>query len=409
MKSKTTIYLILLLAMVSCDSKKEKFVADNFEFAAKQTNLMLDTTKGSVKIPRTIVGGKLYSSGIYDWTSGFFPGTLWYLYEQGLDKELLADAEEFTMRLEPIKKFTGNHDLGFMLYCSFGNGYRLTGNDEYKDILIEGAKSLSTRYIPDAGIIRSWNYRKNWNGKTEWWCPVIIDNMMNLELLFFASKHTGDSSFYDIAVTHARNTMKNHIREDYSSYHVVDYDTKTGAVLDRATCQGFSDNSTWARGQAWGIYGFTMTYRETKCEAFLKVAQGMADFYINNQSLPEDKIPYWDFNVNQEGYVPFWKYDKSRFTEIPRDASAAAVTASALFELATYVNEEDAKRYLEFAESTLLSLGSDSYRAKLGANSCFILEHSVGSIPHGVEIDVPLCYADYYFVEALHRYSQSKK
>ena len=225
---------------------------------------------------------------------------------------------------------------------------------------------------------------------------------MNLELLYFASKVTGDTRYAKIATTHAETTAKNQLRKDYSNYHVVDYDTLTGKVLHQATCQGFSDNSAWARGQAWAIYGYTMAYRETKNPKFLEIAIHTADYWLNHPNLPEDGVPYWDFNAGQEGYVPDWAYDPNRFKVVPRDASAAAIAASAFLELATYVPNE--KTYYDAAVKILKSLSSPAYRAVPGTNNNFILMHSVGSIPHNQEIDVPLVYADYYFLEALNRY-----
>ena len=292
------------------------------------------------------------------------------------------------------------------MYCSFGNAYRLTGNEVYKDVLVESARSLCKRFNEKTGCIESWNYRKAWNEKDEWFFPVIIDNMMNLELLYFATKVTGDSLFAKVANKHAETTARNHFRDDYSSYHVVNYDEETGEVLHRATCQGFADNSTWARGQAWAIYGYTMAYRETKNPDFLNMAVHTADFWLSHPRLPKDGIPYWDFNAGQKSYVPDWNYDPQRFKVIPRDASAAAIAASAFLELSEYVME--GKKYAEAAEHILRSLSSPDYLAEPGTNCNFILKHSVGSIPHGVEIDVPLVYADYYYLEALTRYKNRK-
>ena len=282
------------------------------------------------------------------------------------------------------------------------------GMEEYKQIIIEAANSLCTRFSPKTGCIKSWNYRKSWNGKDEWFYPVIIDNMMNLELLYFASKVTGDPHYAEIANSHAITTAREQFREDYSNYHVVNYDPETGKVLHKQTCQGFSDNSAWARGQAWAIYGYTMAYRETKKPEFLEMAQRTAEFWLNHSNLPEDMVPYWDFNAGQEGYVPEWEYDANDFKEIPRDASAAAITASALLELYQYVDKKTGKRYYQAAVKTLKSLASPSYLAAQGTNGNFLLKHCVGSIPHKNEIDVPLVYADYYFLEALHRYKNSK-
>jgi len=221
--------------------------------------------------------------------------------------------------------------------------------------------------------------------------PVIIDNMMNLELLSWVSDHGGDKKYKEIAVTHANSTIKNHFRPDFSSYHVIDYDMKTGKILQKITAQGAADSSAWSRGQAWGLYGYTMMYRFTKNKQYLKQAKNIAKFMLNDRNMPADMIPYWD-------------YDAPGIPNALRDASAGAVMASALLELAQYSDKKEGKQYLSAAETALKTLASDAYRAKLGENGGFLLKHSVGSIPHKSEVDVPLTYADYYFLEALHRY-----
>ena len=374
--------------LFSCQPQdaKKNIVEHGFRIAEEQLSAQLKENPEPGKYPRTIKDGKLYTTRMNDWTEGFYPGCLWYLYEYTGEDLWKQAAIQWTETLEPLKKLTNHHDIGFLMYCSFGNAYRLTGNERYKDILIESARSLCTRFNEKTGCIESWNYRKAWNGKDEWFYPVIIDNMMNLELLYFATRMTGDTIYAHIANTHAMTTARNHFRQDYSSYHVVDYDEQTGQVLHQATCQGFSDNSTWARGQAWAIYGYTMAYRETR----------------NPPNLPEDGVPYWDFNAGQDGYVPDWKYAPQRFPTIPRDASAAAIAASAFLELSDYV--ENGSKYWTAAEHILSSLTSSEYLAQPGTNCNFLLKHCVGSIPHGNEIDVPLVYADYYYLEALLRY-----
>jgi DNA-binding ferritin-like protein (Dps family) len=324
------------------------------------------------------------------------------LYELTGDEKWKNEAEKWTEALDSVQYFSNHHDVGFMINCSYGNGLKLTGNKDYEKVMVQAAKSLSKRYSPATKSIESWDYRMAWDGKTEWFFPVIIDNMMNLELLFEAAQLSGDKALYDIAVQHAMTTMENHYRDDYSCFHVVDYDTITGQVLDKATCQGFVDQSSWARGQAWGLYGFTICYRYTKDEQFLKFAENIADYIIGHPNLPEDMVPYWDYNVVDAGLVPEWNYDASKFPVIPRDASAAAINSSALFELAKY-SKVNGEKYREAAMKILNSLASSAYLALDGENRYFILNHSVGSIPHGVEIDVPLVYADYYFLEALIR------
>ena len=402
---------ISVLVLIACSGGEDtSIVEQGFTRAEQQLSNQLKAVPEATEYPRTIgKDGKLKVTRKNDWTEGFYPGCLWYVYEYTNKEDWKKAAIKWTESLEPLKKMTNHHDIGFLMYCSFGNAYRLTGNEAYKDVLVESARSLCTRFNEKTGCIKSWNYRKSWNGKDEWFYPVIIDNMMNLELLYFATKVTGDSVYAKVANRHAETTAKNQFREDYSNYHVVNYDAETGEVLNQATCQGFSDNSAWARGQAWAIYGYTMAYRETKNPNFLEIAVHTADYWLNHPNLPEDGVPYWDFNAGQEGYVPDWKYDPDRFKVVPRDASAAAIAASAFLELATYVPNEDT--YYDAAVKILKSLSSPAYRAVPGTNNNFILMHSVGSIPHGQEIDVPLVYADYYFLEALNRYEHynSKK
>ncbi|WP_276501715.1 glycoside hydrolase family 88 protein [Terrimonas pollutisoli] len=403
--------IILLYAFIpKPKSEKDKeFVGKVFRTAERQYADMLLHSKDFTQYPRTIdKNGQTMYVPISDWTGGFFPGSLWYLYEGTKDTSWKKEAIKWTESLENNQYNTSHHDLGFMMYCSYGNAYRVTKNEDYKKILIQSAKSLATRFNPKVGCIESWNSRLSWDGHTMWHFPVIIDNMMNLELLFFASKVTGDPSYRKIAIRHADVTMENHFRPDFSSYHVVNYDTLTGKVLNRQTCQGYADNSTWARGQAWAIYGYTMTYRETGDKKYLNLAKKLADFYINHPNLPKDKIPYWDFNVNQKGYKPDWKYDPNKLSYVPRDASAAAIVASALFELSSYLGKQG-KMYNNFAVASLASLGSREYMAEPGSNGYFLLKHCTGSFPHNQEIDVPLVYADYYYLEALLRYRHLNK
>ncbi|MGV3541227.1 MAG: glycoside hydrolase family 88 protein [Rufibacter sp.] len=402
------IFLALIFASFiafafKADSKLEKATQHTFAVAGNQYGKMLQTAQDMTKFPRTTApDGSLKSVGIHDWTGGFWPGSLWYLYEYTKEPKWKAAAERWTESLEQNQFNDRHHDIGFMMYCSYGNGYRLTQNPKYLPILLQSAKTLISRYNPTVGLIKSWNQKLSWDGKTMFKYPVIIDNMMNLELLFFASKQTGDPTYKDIAIKHADNTLKNHFRPDYSSYHVVNYDEATGQVLHQETNQGFADNSTWARGQSWAIYGFTVMYRETKDKKYLEAVRKIADFYLNHPNLPKDKVPYWDFNVNQPGYTPKWKYDPNKLSYVPRDASAAAITASALVELGQQLGKSGGK-YTKAAQEILSSLASPEYLAQPGTNNNFLLKHSVGSMPHGNEIDVPLVYADYYFLEGLLR------
>ena len=357
----------------------------NLALACTQYRYLAAHTPDSV-LPRSYAPatGKEVTSGPGWWTSGFFSGTLLELNTVCHDTALAGEALRTLRLMAPEQYNKGTHDLGFMMYCSYGNAYRLLGDKAYADILMTSARSLSTRFNPRVGCIRSWDH----NG---WNYPVIIDNMMNLELLLWATAYSGDSSFYRIAVTHANTTMRNHFRPDYSSYHVVDYDTATGAVLARKTAQGYADSSAWARGQSWGLYGYTMMYRGTKDPRYLAQANHIAHFILTHPRLPADKVPYWD-------------YDDPRIPNTYRDASAAAVLASALIELAHYVPPALGKTYLHTAETILRTLSSPVFRAGAGENGGYLLMHSVGNIPSHTEIDVPLSYADYYFVEAMLRY-----
>lgn len=324
------------------------------------------------------------------WCSGFYPGSLLYLYEQTKDESLLIETKRILKVLEKEQYNTSTHDLGFMMYCSFGNLQRMFPSDGTKDILLKSAASLSTRFNPAVGCIKSWNSKDTSD------FIVIIDNMMNLELLFYATKVSGDSSFYKIATTHANTTMKHHFREDNSSYHVVNYDKNTGAVRERKTAQGYADGSAWARGQAWGLYGYTMTYRETKDPAYLQMAEKIADYVLDHKNLPADGIPYWDYNAPD---IP----------DAYRDASAGAIIAAGLLELCTYTGKEQSKKYFLAADKILRSLSTKNYTAAPGTNGGFILEHSVGHLPAKSEINVGITYADYYYIEALKRYKELAK
>lgn len=336
------------------------------------------------KLPRTYENNTLKTVGFRRWVSGFFPGVLWMLYENNPSSELRHYAEIMTARVEPAKHITTTHDLGFMLYCSFGQGYRLTGNTHYLDVIKEGTRSLLTRWNPHIGAIKSWQTNKKWQ------YPVIIDNMMNLEMLCFMTRQTGDQSFVDIADKHAHTTINNHFRKDFSTFHVVSYDTLSGQSHVKNTAQGYADNSSWARGQAWGLYGFTMMYRETHNQTYLRQATHIADFLVKHPRLPQDKIPYWD-------------YDAPDIPDAKRDASAAAIMASALIELSQLDPSPMSQVWLSTAEQQLRSLSTPEYLAEKGEQGGFILKHGVGHLPGKSEIDVPLTYADYYYVEALMR------
>ncbi|OAQ40294.1 glucuronyl hydrolase [Pedobacter psychrophilus] len=382
---KSLSFILLMLACLSTYAQKTN-VNREFRFAENQIDFMLTEINnlpagGKEVSPRTVEGDKLKMSVAGDWTSGFFPGVLWFLYEYSGDNKWKIEAQKYTTNLKSQQYNKGTHDLGFMIYDSFGSGYKLTKDTSYKTVLINAAKSLSTRFHSIPGVIQSWEHLPEL-----WKYPVIIDNMMNLELLFEATKLSGDSSFYKIAVQHANNTLKNHFRKDFSSYHVVDYNPEDGSVIKKTTHQGYANESSWARGQAWGLYGFTMCFRETGDSTYLNQAKNIATYILNSPKIPEDMVPYWD-------------YDDPAIPNAPRDVSAAAITASALFELA---NETKEPYYEAKAQQILKSL-IKNYKSPENGEKGFITDHSTGHKPYKSEVDVPIIYADYYYLEALLR------
>lgn len=386
--------MTMTIAMGSCQNKKPKAfdIDKNLDYCVSQATKTLAVAPDSLAIPRNIApGAKNWNYvGYEDWTSGFWPGILWYLYEYTGDAKWKAQADKYSRFLTPLSvRPATDHDLGFQVYSSFGNGLRLTNNKEYKDVILKTSDTLATLYNPKVGTILSWPgmvKEKNWPHNT------IIDNMINLEMLFDASKMGGSKSLYDMAVKHAATTMKNQFRKDNSVYHVVVYDTITGKKIKGITHQGYADNSLWARGQGWAIYGYTMVYRETKDPKFLDFAHKVTKVYLDR--LPKDLIPYWDF-------------DAPNLVNQPRDASAAALVASGLIELSTYTkNQVLAKKYLDKAQAMLAELSSDRYQSR-NTNPAFLL-HSTGHYPNGTEIDYSIIYADYYYVEALLRLKKLK-
>lgn len=380
--------LFLIFFVFSCTTKKEPLSAlikYNLNLAVKQYKLM-DASLPDSLLPYSVnPDGTLKTSDSHWWTSGFYPGTLWYLYQYSSDEEIRQMAQNRLKVIEREKYIDGDHDIGFKILCSFGNAWKATKDTSYMNVILTAAKTLTHRFNPAVGLIRSWDAI---NDTTRY--RVIVDNMMNLELLFRATDETGDSSYYKIAVTHADNTWKNHFREDGSSYHVLNFDQKTGKVLSKITHQGYSDESAWARGQAWGLYGYIIAFRETGQKRFLQHAQKISGFILNHPHLPQDCVPYWDFDAPD---IPNAK----------RDASAGAIMASAMIELSGFVDKTKKDACLNFAETALRTLSSPEYRTGLGENNNYLLKHGVGHMPNNSEVDVPLCYADYYYVEALMR------
>lgn len=389
-----SIFSLILLSCIflscseapSSDNEMKTLIDENFTHATAQYKLLASKVPAG-KMPRTYdaAADSMINSNTEWWCSGFFPGSLWLIYEQTKDEAIKKEAESRLAILEKEKHFTGNHDLGFMIFCSFGNAYRITQNPVYKPTIDTAAATLALRYRPAIKSIQSWDKGDVLN------CPVIIDNMMNLELLYWVTENGGNPEFKDIALTHANSTIDHHFRADNSSWHVLDYDLDSAKIIKKLTWQGAADSSAWARGQSWGLYGFTSMYRLSKDKRYLEQAHKIANFILSHPRLPEDKIPYWDFDA----------------PDIPnalRDASSGAINASALLELAQYSEGEQKAEYVEAATLMIKALASEKYRAKAGENGGFLLMHSVGALPFKSEVDVPLTYADYYFLEALKRY-----
>lgn len=388
------IFFITSLLCLACQNQEsmEELTARVFERAAAQMELMdknLDSAAvsnpGVAIYPRSInKEGALWTSNYKWWCSGFYPGSMWYVYEYTGDEKIKELALKYQAGLEPLRFRKDDHDIGFQLMCSYGNCLRLTEDQTCVPVLIDGANSLASRFDPEVGCTRSWSFGK-------WSFPVIVDNMMNMELLLKAAELGGSDSLKNVALAHARTTMKNHFRDDKSCFHLVDYNPETGEVAGKQTVQGLADDSAWARGQAWGLYGFTMVYRFCKEQDILDHAIAIAEYLLPR--LPEDGVPFWD-------------YDSAEIPNDVRDASAAAIMASGLIELSQYVDAEKAERYLATAEKMLRTLASEEYLCAEGEDYGFLLKHSTGNKNTDSEVDVPLTYADYYFLEALIRWSR---
>lgn len=374
-------FAVLLTACKPNDKVKGADKASVSYLLEHRYSEMLEYPIDSVAFPRSmsVKTGEIKKVPSKDWTSGFFAGNLWQLYKLTGNEDYKKRAEKWTAFMEKEKYNDKTHDMGFKVFCSFGEGLKVEDNQHYKDVIVKSAQTLSTRFNAKVGAIRSWDFNRD-----IWEFPVIIDNMLNLELLFEATKISGDSTFYNIAVKHANTTLKNHFRKDNSTYHVIVYDTITGLAKNKVTHQGINNQSSWARGQSWAIYGYTMAYRYTKDKAYLAQAEATADFFINHKNMPEDGIPYWDFN---DPAIP----------NAPRDVSAATATASALIELYGFTKNEV---YINYANKVLNSLNSESYILSARVKGPFILDHSTGNWPKNDEIDEPIVYADYYYLEA---------
>lgn len=361
-------------------------ITKTFETIKKQVT-------GSLKvIPRnrfpiqTDTIGKWQTTTASGWTSGFYPGILWLLYEQSGNKDYATEARTRQSEISSQQFNTSTHDVGFIIYNSFGNAYRLVKNTNDKKIILQSAQTLAKRFNPKIGLIKSWDGTPNSY-------QVIIDNLMNLELLFWASKNGGDPKLMEIAKTHAKNTARDFVRRDGSTFHLVNYNPANAKILSRTTAQGYAPTSTWARGQAWAIYGFTIAYRETGDKYFLTTARKVADYYINN--IPADFVPYWDFSVPNK-------------TKEPRDSSAAAIAASGLLELAELeTSQVRSTNYQNTATNTLASLSSKNYLNQ-NTKQDGVLLHGTYNKKMG-NFDRSTIWGDYYFVEALLKYLNLQK
>ncbi|KQW99546.1 glycoside hydrolase family 88 protein [Flavobacterium sp. Root420] len=388
-KVSSSVLILGFALLASCKSginSQTKTTSASENLLEKRYKMLLDYPVDSMSMPRsmTIKTNTIKKVPSRDWTSGFFAGNLWQLYRLTDNEAYKNQAQKWTPFSKKESVNSNSHDVGFKVFCSFGEALKVENKEEYKAVIIKGAETLCTRFNAKVGAIRSWDFNKE-----IWGYPVIIDNMMNLELLFEASKLSGNKKYQDIAIQHANTTLKNQFRSDNSCYHVIDYDPATGAVRKKTTLQGFNDDSVWARGQGWAVYGFTMSYRYTKDPAYLKQAEATAKFFMTHKNLPEDGIPYWDF---KDPAIP----------NSARDVSAATIMASALYELQGYTKN---KSYLAFADKIMTSLNSDRYILSDAVKAPFILDHSTGNWPKHDEIDEPIIYADYYFLEALLRKS----
>lgn len=384
MKKPLTILASAFVAIASFAADNvPQWAATALDAAQKQAEDMYRRVRSERKLPRSIAKGL---QGPEDWTAGFFPGELWMLYEFSGDSLWRKRAEDACAILEGQQFNASDHDIGFKMQCSYGRGLDMTGRKDYAAVLDRSAHTLASRFSPRTGLIQSWEADPG----RDWLFPVIIDNMMNLELLMEANHRTGDTRLRDIAVSHADKTMACHYRPDMTCPHVVDYDPKTGEVrkFDWNNGSDNTANSTWARGQAWGLYGYTMMYRQTGDRRYLAHAERIADMLLAHPALPADMVPYWDYTGA----------DRSEM----RDAAAAALMASALMELSRY--STNGPKYFSAGEKQLKSLASPEYLAAPGTHDSFLIKHATGNYLRNSELDGGLSYADYYFVEGLLRY-----
>ena len=389
-----------MMAQNKLDAKQGLDVDKQLQYCHKQVCRALEELKqkdGSYDYtmePRNILKGdkqkgwNCRKATPEEWCDGFWPGILWMDYQNTKDEAVRKAAEGYTESLKGIAyRPCYDHDIGFLMFCSYGKGYEVNHSQEYKNVILASADSLATLFNPIVGTILSWPREvkpRNWPHNT------IMDNMMNLDMMFWAARNGGNKLLHDLAVTHAKTTMQNHFRPDGSCYHVAVYDTINGNLIKGVTHQGYSGDSMWSRGQSWAIYGYTMVYRYTRNKMFLDFAQKVTDIYIKR------------LKETSDDFIPLWDMDDSRGTMgAPKDVSAACVVADALLELQKYVGGEKGEEYKQFALQTLAQLSTSKYQS--GKKNVAFLMHSTGHHPAGSEIDASIIYADYYYLEALNR------
>jgi len=349
----------------------------------------IDSHPDSTLFPRSFENNKLNMVSSNDWTSGFFPGILWYLYEYSGDLHLLTAAKSWTNNLRDQCNNTSTHDIGFIINSSFGQGYRISKDESYKNVLNTAAESLASRYSDEIGCIKSLDENEDFE------FPVLIDNMVNLEILYKAWRWNNNEEYYKIANKHALNTMEKHFRPDFSSFQVVDYDLNSLLPKYRGSFQGYSDSTAWARGQSWGLYGFVLAFRETRDRVYLDQSIRIASYILGHNNFPEDGIPYWD-------------YLSPDIPNTIRDATAAAILASALIDLSSYSEIKQPEQYITIAEKIIHTMVTNGYIANRNENENFVLNQGVGSVPGNTEVGIPLIYGDYYLLEALIKYKNLK-
>jgi len=391
--------MVITISLGACSPQNTQDIVNvdrQLDYCENQLKRTLSEIGDTTVVPRNIMPDQtqwnLVPVKIEEWTCGFWPGILWYSYEYSKDEKMKKHAVHYTGLLEPLTQLPAyDHDLGFQIFCSYGNAYRLTGDEKYKQIILNAADTLATLFNPAVGTILSWPREI---GPNNWPHNTIMDNMINLEMLYWAAKNGGDKKLYDIATKHAETTMKYHFREDGGNYHVAVYDTIDGHFIKGVTHQGYADSTLWARGQAWAIYGYTMVYRETKDKQYLRFAEKVTELYLNR--------------LKDDEWVPYWDFDAPSIPEEPRDASAAAITASALLELSQLEDSENkAEIYKRAAISMLQELSSDKFQS--GDSKPSFLLHSTGHWPKKSEVDASINYADYYYIEALIRYKKMQE